>query len=97
MSMFNLTEERAFQSMPHEPEELAISALLKPPALSYLRDLQRSIDKDPYYLTYFDRSVSIRIQSLLSKQGIYWDDEIFEKQFLQIVSEALKRLRTLDP
>ncbi len=93
MSMFDLTSEGSFGANPVEPDERAVLALLKPPALSYIRDLRRTIEEDPNFLTFHDRSVSLKIQDLLSKQGIYWDDEIFEKQFLRVVTEAITRLK----
>lgn len=93
MSMFDLTSDGSFGTAPVEPDERAVSALLRPPAVSYLRDLQRTIEEDPNFLTFHDRSVSLKIQNLLSKQGIFWDDEIFEKQFPRIVTEAIARLK----
>ena len=96
MSMFDLTSEGSFAGTPVEPDERAVLALLKPPAISYLRDLRRTIDEDPNFLTFHDRSVSLKIQNLLSRQGIFWDDEIFEKQFLKIVTEAIARLKKTD-
>ncbi len=93
MSMFDLTSEGSFGVNSIEPDETAVLALLKPPALSYIRDLRRTIDEDPNFLTFHDRSVSLKIQDLLSKQGIYWDDEIFEKQFLKVVKTAIDRLK----
>ncbi len=93
MSMFDLTMEESFGVNPVAPDEKAVSALLKPPAISYIRDLRKTIDDDPNFLTFHDRSVSLRIQALLSKQGIFWDDEIFERQFLKVVTEAIERLK----
>jgi hypothetical protein len=96
MSMFNLTAEWTFDAGYIEPDERAVGALLKPPAISYIRDLSWTLEHDPNYLSFHDRSVSLKIQSLLSKQGIFWDDEIFERQFLKIVAAAVKRLRSLE-
>ena len=93
MSMFDPTAEGSFGANPIEPDERAVTALLKPPAISYIRDLRRTMDEDPNFLTFHDRSVSLKIQDLLSKQGIYWDDEIFQKQFLRVVKEAIDRLK----
>jgi hypothetical protein len=93
MSVFDPTAEGPFGANPIEPDERAVTALLKPPALSYIRDLRRTMDEDPNFLTFHDRSVSLKIQDLLSKQGIYWDDEIFQKQFLRVVKEAIDRLK----
>jgi hypothetical protein len=96
MSMFDLTSESAFSLNRVEPDERAVMALLKQPALSYIRDLRRTIDQDPNFLTFHDRSVSLKIQNFLSKQGIFWDDEVFERQFLKVVMEAVTRLRSFE-
>jgi hypothetical protein len=94
MSMFDLTSEGTFGMSPIEPDEKAISALLRAPALSYIRELRQTIDQDPNFLAFHDRSVGLKVQSLLSKEGIFWDQEVFEKQFLKLVTEAVQRLRT---
>ncbi len=96
MSMFDLTSENAFGLNRVEPDERAVMALLRQPALSYIRDLRKTIDQDPNFLTFHDRSVSLKVQTFLSKQGIFWDDEVFERQFLKIVMEAVTRLRSFE-
>ena len=96
MSMFDLTSENSFGLNRVEPDERAVTALLKQPALSYIRDLRRTIDEDPNFLTFHDRSVSLKIQNFLSKQGIFWDDEVFERQFMKVVMEAVTRLRNVE-
>lgn len=75
------------------PSERAVSALLKPPAISYIRDLRTNVEHDPSFLTFYDRSVSIKIQSFLSKQGIFWEPDIFEKRFMKLVCEAIDRVK----
>ncbi len=96
MSMFDLTSENSFGLNRVEPDERAVVALLKQPALSYIRDLRRTMDEDPNFLTFHDRSVSLKIQNFLSKQGIFWDDEVFERQFMKVVMEALSRIRNFE-
>lgn len=96
MSMFDLTTERAFTSSRVEPDEKAVSALLNPHALPYLRDLRRTIDQDPIFLVFHEKSVSLRVQNLLTRQGIVWNDDRFETQFLGVVMEAVSRLRNLE-
>jgi hypothetical protein len=93
MSMFDLTSETAFGLSRVEPDERAVSALLKQPALSYIRDLRDTMEQDPNFLTFHDRSVSLKVQSLLSRQGIFWDTDVFEMQFPKVVIEAVARLR----
>ncbi len=96
MSMFDLTTECAFMPSRIDPNEQAVSALLKPPALSYLRDLRRTIDQDPIFLVFHEKSVSLRLQNLLSRQGIVWNDDRFDRQFLSLVMEAVSRLRSIE-
>jgi len=96
MSMFDLTSENAFGANRDEPDERAVTTLLKQPALSYIRDLRQTIDQDPNFLAFHDRSVSVRIQNLLSRQGIFWDTDVFENQFPKLVAEALVRLRSFE-
>jgi hypothetical protein len=96
MSMFDLTSESAFSLSRVEPDERAISALLKQPALSYMRDLRDTMDQDPNFLTFHDRSVSLKVQSLLSRQGIFWDTDVFERQFPKVVIEAVARLKEFE-
>ncbi len=79
--------------MQGEQDQKAVAVLLKEPAVTYLRELRRTIDRDPHYLAYFKQSVGIRIQTLLAHEGIYWDDEVFDKVFLKLVTEAIERLR----
>ena len=96
MSMFDLTAEAAFVVGNVEPDEKAVGALLKSPAVSYIRDLGKMMEQDPNYLAFHDRSVALRIQNLLSRQGIFWDDEVFERQFLKLVNQAVVRLKYIE-
>lgn len=96
MSMFDLTSESAFGLKRIEADERAVTALLKQPALSYIRDLRDTIDNDPNFLAFHDRSVSVKIQNLLSRQGIFWDTEVFENQFPMLVTEAVERVKHLE-
>lgn len=96
MSMFDLTTVRAFKSGAVEPDEEAVSALLHPHSLPYLRDLRRTIDQDPIFLVFHEKSVSLRVQNLLSRQGISYSDDSFENQVLDVVMEAVSRLRNLE-
>ncbi len=96
MSMFDLTVERAFDPALVEPDERAVGALLKSPAITYIRDLRRLMEDDPNYLSFHDRSVGLKIQSLLSREGIFWDEEVFERKFFQLVSHAVATLKTLE-
>jgi hypothetical protein len=94
--MFDLTSESAFGPNRVEPDERAVSALLKQPALSYIRDLRQTIEQDPNYLAFHDRSVSLHVQNLLSRQGIFWETDVFEDQFPKLVTEAVARLKIIE-
>jgi hypothetical protein len=94
LNLLDLSVERTFVRNQIESTENAVAALLKPPALLYIRGLRRTINQDPGDLAFHEQSVGLKIQSFLSKEGIFWDQEIFEKQFLDIVLEAIKRERT---
>jgi hypothetical protein len=94
--MFDLTSEYSFGANRVEPDERAVSALLKQPALSYIRDLRQTIEQDPNYLAFHDRSVSLRVQNLLSRQGIFWETDVFEDQFPKLVTEAFARLKSIE-
>jgi hypothetical protein len=96
MSMFDLTAENAFSLNRVEPNERAVTALLKQPALSYIRDLRQTIDQDPNFLAFHDRSVSVKVQNLLARQGIFWDTDVFEMQFLKLVTEAIARVKNFE-
>lgn len=96
MGMFDLTAEGAFGSGRVEPDEKAVIALLKPPALSYTRELRHAIDKDPNYLVFHEQSVGLKVHNLLSKQGIFWDQDLFERQFPKVVMEAVIKLRGIE-
>lgn len=94
--MVDLTSDKSFGLERVQPNEQAVFALLKEPALEYVRELRRTLDNDPNFLTYHDRSVGLKIQSFLSKQGIFWDDEVFERQFRKVLMEPITRLRSAE-
>lgn len=70
--------------------------LLKPPALSYIRELNRIINQDPEYLTFHSASVTLRVKSLLSLNdaGEEWYDS--DREVLGLVKEAMVRLRSFE-
>ncbi len=76
--------------------EVAVSALLKPAAVSYLRELRENIFKDPNYLAFHDQSVSLQIQHHLTKQGIHINQEVLELHLSKVVIEAISRLKGLE-
>jgi len=74
----------------------AIDLLLKPPALDYLRTLRSLTEKDPDYLTSNHVDIGNIIHGFLHGSGLLWDAEIFEKEWLGILQEALDRLASKD-
>ncbi len=74
-------------------DERAVLALLKPPALSYTRDLRYSVEQDADFLASNERSVRPRILRYLAVQGIFWDEEIFNRQYKEIVMKAIAGLK----
>ena len=96
MSLLDLTRDNWSTVNRVEPDERAMKALLKQPALSYIQDLRQTIDQDPNFLAFHEQSVGLKIQNLLCKQGIFWDIDVFEKQFLSLVSEAVARVKNFE-
>ncbi|HLA69053.1 MAG TPA: hypothetical protein VJN65_05050 [Bacteroidota bacterium] len=70
--------------------------LLKPPALSYIRELSRIVNEDPEYLTFHSASVTLRVKSLLALQdaGEDWSDS--DRQVMGLIKEAIIRLRSFE-
>ncbi len=93
MNPSDLIMEEGIDSGRITPEEKAVLSLLRLPALSYLREIRKEIDADPRFLAFHSQSVGLRIQYLLSKDGIFWDQDVFEKRFTKVVMEAVARLR----
>ena len=75
------------------PNEKVVMLLLKPPALPYTRELRKKLDKDPEFMKLHAHSVSIKMYQLLSKSGVFWDQEILERECENIVKEAVTRLK----
>ena len=96
MKNFDAPAENNFDKSRVAPDEKAVMALLKPPALSYTRELRRSLDKDPNFLAFHDQSIGLKVQNLLTQQGIFWDQEVFEKEFMRVVMEAVVRLKGIE-
>ncbi|MGB2868869.1 MAG: hypothetical protein WBD36_10485 [Bacteroidota bacterium] len=78
-----------------ESEKVVIS-LLRPPALGYVRELRRSLDKDPEYLMFHSLSVGLNIRRYLADLGIHWEDEIFQREWQEVVRKAVIYLRTIE-
>ena len=70
--------------------------LLKPPAISYIRELSKIVREDPEYLTYHTASVTLRVKSLLSLQDAGEDLNDSDPQVMGLVREAIVRLRSFE-
>ena len=77
-------------------DEKTVMTLLKMPALSYIRDLRRTLDADPRYLSNNSEGVRTKVTEFLSSGGVYWDKEIFDREWERIVREAVIRLRSVE-
>ena len=73
-----------------------VVSLLKPPALGYVRELRRSLDKDPEYLMFHASSVGLNIRRYLAEVGVHWDDDIFQREWQDVVRKAVIYLRTIE-
>jgi hypothetical protein len=94
MSVLDFTADGVFGNGRIGPAENAVNALLKQPALSYTRGLRRSIEEYPNFMTFYGQSVGLEVHNILTNEGICWDDDVFEKEFLKVVMEAITRLRS---
>lgn len=79
-----------------QSDRRAINALMKHPALSYMRSLRRLMDEDPDYLIFHNSSIRQRVRTFLSNQGICWDDAVLEREFRNVVMEAVTLLRGIE-
>ena len=73
-------------------KEKAIEYLLKPPAVQYVRSLNELIRKDPGYVDSNRVDVGNIIHGFLVGAGFLWHAEIFEKEWPDILQQALERL-----
>lgn len=72
--------------------EKAVEHLLRPPAIQYVRTLKELTQKDPDYVNSNRVDVGNIIRGFLAGAGFLWDVEIFEKEWPDILQEALARL-----
>ena len=73
-----------------------VMALLRQPALGYIRELRHSLDRDPEHLTFHASSVGLKIRRYLSEGGVHWDDDIFEREWQSVVKKAIVYLSTVE-
>jgi len=77
-------------------QQKAVITLLKPPALDYIRKLRRELDHDPDHLNSHRHTIGPKVQEFLASAGIYWDQKVLEGEFLQIVSQAIIQLKSVE-
>lgn len=66
--------------------------LLKPPALPYLRELKKSLKRDPHYLETHHDDVGNIIIGFLAGSGFHWHRDIFDREWDEILKQALAHL-----
>ena len=77
---------------PTNTREKAVQRLLSPPAIDYVRSLQKLTKNDPEYIRSNREDVSNIIHGFLVGGGFHWHRDIFEKEWPDILQEALARL-----
>ena len=70
----------------------AALSLLKPPAVRYVRSLKKSLEQDPGYLEAHRQDIGNIIIGFLAGSGFQWHRNIFEREWQEILQEALTRL-----
>ncbi len=75
-------------------KEKAVEHLLKPPAIQYVRSLGKLTQSDPDYVNANREDVGNIIRGFLAGGGFHWDEAIFEKEWPEILEQALSRLAT---
>jgi hypothetical protein len=78
-------------------KEKAVEHLLKPPAIQYVRTLKKLIQKDPDYVNSNRVDIANIIRGFLAGGGFLWHEDIFEKEWPDILREALARLASKKP
>lgn len=73
-------------------KEKAVASLLQPPAVLYLRSVKARCDKDPGYIQANREDIGHIIHGFLLGSGFHWAQAIFEKEWPEILQEALVQL-----
>ena len=73
-------------------KEKAVQHLLKPPAVEYVRLLEAATQKDPEYVNNNRVDVGNIIHGFLAGAGFHWDQEIYDKEWPEILQDALAQL-----
>lgn len=73
-------------------KDKAVEHLLKSPAIEYVRSLEQLTRQDPDYVNLNREDVGNIIRGFLAGGGFHWDREILDKEWPDILQEALARL-----
>jgi len=73
-------------------KEIAVDRLLKPPAVDYLRTLKTLTTNDPNYVAANRVDIGNILHGFLAGEGIHWAQEIFEREWPEILNEAITQL-----
>lgn len=73
-------------------KEKAVEYLLKSPAIQYVRSIEKLTQADPDYVNSNREDVGNIVGGFLAGGGFHWDAEIFEKEWPDILQEAMARL-----
>ena len=71
--------------------EKAVEHLLKSPAIQYVRKLEALTQSNPDYINSNKEDVGNIVRGFLAGGGFHWDGEIFEKEWPDILQEAMAR------
>jgi len=77
-----------------DTKEKAVEHLLKPPAVQYVQKLKELTRTNPDYVNSNREDVGNIILGFLAGAGFLWHEDIFEKEWPEILQEALARLGT---
>jgi hypothetical protein len=77
---------------PTNTREKAVQRLLSPPAIQYVRSLEKLTKGNPDYIKSNREDVGNIIHGFLVGGGFHWHRDIFEKEWPEILQEALARL-----
>ncbi len=73
-------------------DERAVTAMLGKEGIPFLKKLVKQVKRDPEFLNSQGTRVSREVEKILSHGGIHWHREIFEREWQEIVKEAMARL-----
>lgn len=94
--MFDTRIHTGFRFDETRRDSKAVNALLKQPALCYLRTLRRLTDEDPDYLIFHEPYVRLRIRAFLHHEGIFWDVDTLEREFRRVLADSMTILRSIE-